>query len=230
MIPDIVVHLPGDRHIVIDAKMTLPDYRAYAAAENDEERDEALKRHLKSIRAHMEGLSEKNYQTLYGLRSLDFVVMFVPLEPAFMLTVTNDMELFHDAWNKNVLLVSPSTLLFVIRTIAQLWRQEDLSHNAQQISNQGAELYDKLVEFVVELAGVGKRLKQAQQSYNKARRKLSEGRGNVIKQAEQLKELGVTPTKTLPPEWTAFSSDQPVPVLKEIPPSTTGATQSQQIH
>ena len=198
---DVVVHLPGDRHIVIDSKMTLPDYRAFANADDDDERDAALKRHFSSVRAHMNGLSEKNYPALYRMSSLDFVVMFVPLEPAFMLAVTNDRELFQHGWDKNVLLVSPSTLLFVIRTVATLWRQEDLSRNARAISERGAELYDRLVGFVDELAGVGKRLDQAHESYTEAVNKLRTNKGNVIRQAEMLKGLGVKPSKALPAEW-----------------------------
>lgn len=201
VIPDVVVRLPGDRHLVIDSKMTLPDYRAYVSADDEGERAAALKRHLSSTRTHIKVLSEKNYQALYGLKSLDFVVMFIPLEPAFMLAVTNDRELFHQGWEKNVLLVSPSTLLFVIRTVANLWRQEDLSKNAKEISSRGAELYDKFVGFVTDLQEVGKRIEQAQASYNEARRKFSEGSGNVIRQAEMLKKLGVKPSKTLPAQW-----------------------------
>jgi DNA recombination protein RmuC len=138
VIPDVVVDLPNDRHIVVDSKFTLPDYRAFANAQDDTQRAAALDRHLVAIRAHMKGLCDKEYQKLHGLNSLDFVVMFIPLEPAFMLAVTNDCDLFYDAWNKNVLLVSPSTLLFVIRTIAYLWRQEDLRRNAKDISRRGA--------------------------------------------------------------------------------------------
>ncbi|RLS57781.1 MAG: DNA recombination protein RmuC [Planctomycetota bacterium] len=210
VIPDVVLRLPGDRHLVVDSKMTLPDYRAFAAAEIDEERTAAQKRHLISIRAHIKELSEKNYQSLYGLKSLDFVVMFVPLEPAFMLAVTNDPELFQQAWDKNVLLVSPSTLLFVVRTVAYLWRQEGLSRNAKAISNRGAELYDKLVGFIADLHKVGERIQQAQESYNEARKKLSEGGGNVIRQAEMLKELGVKPRKTLPAQWVEHAMEEPV--------------------
>ncbi|HVL35649.1 MAG TPA: DNA recombination protein RmuC [Burkholderiales bacterium] len=202
-IPDVVIRLPGERHLVVDAKMTLPDYRLFAAAQADEEREAALKRHLVSLRAHIKGLSEKNYQALYGLKSLDFVVMFVPLEPAFMVGVTNDPELFHHAWEKNVLLVSPSTLLFVVRTVANLWRQEGLSRNAQEISARGAELYDKLVGFVADLQKVGERIQQAQDSFHEARKKLSEGAGNAIRQAELLKKLGVKPSKALPAQWAA---------------------------
>jgi len=209
VIPDVVVNLPNDRYLVIDSKMTLPDYRAFASAESEDDRTSALKRHLVSIRAHIKGLSEKNYQTLYELKSLDFVVMFIPLEPAFMLAVTNDPELFQHAWERNVLLVSPSTLLFVVRTVAYLWRQEGLSRNAKDISNRGAELYDKLVGFVTDLQKVGERIQQAQDSYNDARRKLNEGPGNVIRQAEMLKKLGVKPNKVLPTQWVEPALDEP---------------------
>ena len=201
VIPDVVLKLPGERFLIIDSKMTLPDYRAFSEAETDEIRTTALKRHLQSIRSHIKGLSEKNYQKLYDLKSLDFVVMFVPLEPAFMLAVTHDADLFQNAWEKNVLLVSPSTLLFVVRTVAYLWRQEDLSRNAKDISARGAELYDKLVSFVTDLQKVGERLDQAQSSYHDARKKLSEGQGNVVRQAEMLKKLGVKPAKALPSQW-----------------------------
>jgi DNA recombination protein RmuC len=206
VIPDVVIHLPGHRHLVVDSKMTLPDYRAFASAEDETERNAALKRHLASIRAHIKGLSEKNYQSLYALKSLDFVVMFVPLEPAFMLAVTNDPELFQQAWERNVLLVSPSTLLFVVRTVAFLWRQEDLGRNAKAISSRGAELYDKLVGFVQDLQKVGERLRQAQDSYDEARKKFCEGSGNVVRQAELLKKLGIKPTKALPSDWAGPAS------------------------
>lgn len=208
VIPDVVIHLPGDRHLVVDAKMTLPDYRAFASADSDEDRNAALNKHLTSIRNHIKLLSEKNYQSLYGLNSLDFVVMFIPLEPAFMLSVTNDSELFQQAWDKNVLLVSPSTLLFVVRTVAYLWRQEGLSRNAKDISNRGAELYDKLVGFVADLQKVGERIQQAQDSYDEARKKFSEGKGNLIGQAQKLKELGVKPSKQLPAQWVDSAMDE----------------------
>lgn len=204
--PDVVITLPGERYLVVDSKMSLPDYRAYATAEDPGERSLALKRHLGSIRAHIKGLSEKRYQSLYDLKSLDFVVMFVPLEPAFTVAVTHDAELFQHAWEKNVLLVSPSTLLFVVRTVANLWRQEDLSRNAKDISARGAELYDKLVGFVGDLAKVGERIQQAQDSYFDARKKLSEGSGNAIRQAEMLKKLGVKPSKSLPAAWVEASA------------------------
>lgn len=196
--PDVVLHLPEDRHLVIDAKATLVAYEDYANAEDDKHRDAALKRHLDAVRAHIKGLSDKNYQNLYGLKSLDFVLMFIPIEPAFMLAVTHDRELFMDAWNKNVLLVSPSTLLFVVRTVASLWRQEAQNRNAQDIAKRGAELYDKLAGFVEDMESLGNRLAQAQKDYDGAIGKLSTGRGNLIRQAEMLKKLGVKPNKALP--------------------------------
>lgn len=210
-IPDVVIKLPGERYLVVDSKMTLPDYRAFAEADDEGERGQALKRHLASIRKHIKGLSEKQYQSLYDLKSLDFVVMFVPLEPAFTVAVTNDAELFQHAWEKNVLLVSPSTLLFVVRTVANLWRQEDLSRNAKDISARGAELYDRLVGFVTDLNKVGERIQQAQDSFFDARKKLSEGSGNVIRQAEMLKKLGVKPSKALPTAWTEASVEPLAP-------------------
>lgn len=195
--PDVVVHLPEDRHLIVDAKVSLTAYEEHANAETELQRDAALKRHLDSVRAHIKGLSEKNYQQLYGLQSLDFVLMFIPVEPAFMLAISHDSNLWQDAWKKNVLLVSPSTLLFVVRTVAHLWRQEQQNRNAQDIASRGAELYDKLVGFVDDLDRLGDRLNQAKDVYDKAYGKFTTGRGNVIRQAEMLKVMGVKPTKQL---------------------------------
>lgn len=196
--PDVVVHLPEDRHLIVDAKVSLLAYEACVSSDDDNERQLAIKRHLESVRAHMKGLSNKNYQALYGLKSLDFVLMFVPIEPAFMLAITHDQDLYMEALSKNVLLVSPSTLLFVVRTVAHLWRQEAQSKNAQEIAKRGAELYDRLSAFVVDLEKVGDRLRLTQESYGEARNKLYTNKGNVIRQAEMLKQLGVKPTKSIP--------------------------------
>jgi DNA recombination protein RmuC len=155
-------------------------------------------------------LSVKNYQSLYSLNSLDFVLLFVPIEPAFMLAVASDRDLFMDAWNRNVLLVSPSTLLFVVRTVAHLWRQEAQSRNAQEIAKRGAELYDKFVGFVEDMNSLGNRLKQAQSDYDDAFAKLSVGRGNLVGQAQKLRQLGVKPSKSLAPALVdgAYESDE----------------------
>jgi DNA recombination protein RmuC len=195
---DVIIDLPEERKIVVDAKVSLVAYERYVSAESEGERTLALKQHLESVRIHIKGLSDKRYHSMYGVKSLDFVLAFIPVEPAFMTAVTNDDELFMDAWNKNVLLVSPSTLLFVVRTVAHLWRQEAQSRNAQDIAKRGAELYDKLCGFVEDLETVGTRISQAQKAFDLAHGKLATGRGNVIRQAEMLRDLGVKPTKALP--------------------------------
>jgi DNA recombination protein RmuC len=205
--PDVVIHLPEDRHLVVDSKVSLTAYTDYTSAETDQARDEALGRHVDSVRRHIKGLSGKDYQLLYSLRSLDFVVMFVPVEPAFMLALGQDAKLCEDACKKNVLLVSPSTFLFVVRTVAYLWRQEQQNRNVQEIAKKGTDLYDKLVGFVGDLTEVGERLKQATASYESARSKLSQGKGNVIRQAEMLKELGVRTSKRLPAELVELAFD-----------------------
>lgn len=196
--PDIIIRMPEARNLVVDAKVSLTAYEQYVNAEDKAAREEALRRHLDSVRAHIKGLSTKNYQQLYELKSIDFVLMFVPIEPAFLLAISQDSELWRDAWGRNVLLVSPSTMLFVLRTVAHLWRQEQQSRNAQDIARRGAELYDRLAGFVDDLKKVGERLASAKSSYDDAYAKLATGRGNVIRQAEMLKELGVKPTKALP--------------------------------
>jgi DNA recombination protein RmuC len=195
--PDVVIHLPGGRHLIVDSKLSLIGYEAHCNAETGPARAAALGDHLNSMRAHIKGLADKNYQTLYGLKSLDFVIMFVPIEPAFMLALSGDEKLWQQAWQRNVLLVSPSTLLFVLRTVAYLWRQEQQERHAEEIARRGAELYNKLAGFVDSLTEVGDRLAQAQKSYDDAFSKLSTGRGNVIRQAEMLKALGVKPAKQL---------------------------------
>jgi DNA recombination protein RmuC len=195
--PDVVIHLPENRHLIVDAKVSLTAYEIHANADNDPERNAAIKKHLESVRSHIKELSEKNYQQLYGLQSFDFVLMFIPVEPAFMLAISHDNNLWLESWNKNILLVSPSTLLFVVRTVAHLWKQEQQNRNAQEIASRGAELYNKLAGFVDDLNMLGKRLQQAQISYDDAYSKFSKGKGNVIRQAEMLKQLGVKPTKPL---------------------------------
>ena len=194
--PDVVIDLPGERKLVVDAKVSLLAYEAFVSADDEELRRAAQKRHVQSLRAHIEGLSRKRYEDLYGLKSLDFVLMFVPIEPAFMLAISADEQLFMDAWERNVLLVSPSTLLFVVRTVAHLWRQEDQGRNAQQIAERGRALYDKLADFVKDLEGVGGSLKAAQGAYDKAYNKLAGGKGNAIRQAQMLIELGVKSDKS----------------------------------
>ncbi|QHI98005.1 DNA recombination protein RmuC [Xylophilus rhododendri] len=219
--PDVIIHLPEERKLVVDAKVSLLAYEECVAAETDEARAIAQRRHLASVRAHIEGLAARNYQQLYSLKTLDFVLMFVPIEPAFMLAVGADEQLFMDAWKRNVLLVSPSTLLFVVRTVAHLWRQEQQNRNAQEIARRGADLYDKLSAFVGDLEEIGKSLDRAQKSYGEAFKRLKAGRGNAIAQAERLRELGVKPTKSF--SQNALEGALPDPdLLPTGPPEHSG--------
>jgi DNA recombination protein RmuC len=197
--PDVILDLPGGRHLVIDAKVSLSDYDTYCAADDEIARELALKQHIASMRAHIRDLWQKNYQALYGLNSLDFTVMFVPIEPAFMLALAHEGSLWQEAWSRNVLLVSRTTLLFVLRTVAQLWRQEQQTRNVQEIVRRGGELYDKLAAFAKDLQDVGRSLDAARASYDEAQKKLATGRGNAISQALMLQKLGVQPKKTFPP-------------------------------
>ena len=196
--PDVILDLPGNRHLVIDAKVSLGDYDEYCADGDEAARESALQRHIASMRNHIRELAQRNYQSLYGLNSLDFTILFVPIEPAFMLALAHDGKLWQEAWDRNVLLVSRTTLLFVLRTVAQLWRQEQQTRNVQEIVRRGGELYDKLAAFAKDLTDVGRSLEAARQSYDDAYRKLASGKGNAIRQAEMLKSLGVRPTKSLP--------------------------------
>jgi len=212
--PDVVVHLPESKELVIDAKVSLVAYEEYTKADTDRAREIALARHIDSVRTHIKELADKNYQNLYGLKSLDCVIMFVPVEPAFILAVSTDTKLWEYAWRKNVLLVCPSTLLFVLRTVAHIWRQDQQNRNVQEIAKRGAELYDKFTGFLEEMHKLGDRLRQAQDCYDGAIGKFEKGRGNLIRQAEMLRELGVKPTKCLPEELidAAFEDSPEVPV------------------
>jgi DNA recombination protein RmuC len=198
--PDVVINLPDRRHIVIDSKVSLTAYERYVSAEEGAERELALRQHLASVRSHVMELSGKSYQNLYGLESLDFVLMFVAVESASMLAMQSERGLFLDALRKNVLIVSPSSLIGVLRTIAHIWRQEYQNRNAKELGRQCAALYDKFVGFVDDLEDIGRKLAATQQSYEDAKGKLSTGRGNLIRQAERIRSLGVKPTKALPPE------------------------------
>jgi DNA recombination protein RmuC len=195
---DVIVFLPGGRNLVIDSKVSLTAYTDYANAATDEERKAALKLHLNSVRGHVMGLSKAGYHKLPGVESPDFVVMFVPVEPAFLLSLQGDPALWADAYQQGILLVGPTTLLYVIRIVNVLWQQELQARSVQDVMNRGAELYDKFVNFVSDLEAVGKSLRNADVSYSNAMKKLSEGRGNLVRQVELLKQLGIRTTKQIP--------------------------------
>jgi DNA recombination protein RmuC len=189
---DVVVKLPGGRHLIIDSKVSLNAYNDSVNAETEKIRLEAIKKHLLSVRNHCSELSSRNYQGLAGMQSPDFVVMFVPIEPAFLLTLQNDESIWHDAYEKGVLLSGPTTVLFVVRIVKDLWRQEQQIRNVEKVMKRGAELYDKFVGFVTNLESVGAALSDARQAYDEAARQLSTGPGNLVRQVEMLRELGVT--------------------------------------
>lgn len=195
--PDVIINLPENKSMIIDSKVSLTAYEAYSSAENEESKEKAIYEHINSIRRHIKGLSPKEYQNLYSLNSLDFVLMFIPIEPAFALAVQNDPSLFYDAFEKNIVIVSPSTLLATLRTISSIWKQEKQNRNALDIAKKGGELYDKLSAFVEDLIKVGSRMDDAKKSYEEAMKKLAEGRGNIISRAENLKLMGAKASKSI---------------------------------
>lgn len=195
--PDVIIKLPEQKNIIIDSKVSLTAYEKYVNSENDRVRELEVKNHLLSIRSHIKGLSEKNYQTIYEIGSLDFVLLFMPIEPAFGLAVQNDPELFNDAYEKNIVIVSPSTLIATLRTIASIWRQENQNRNALEIARQGGQLYDKFVSFADDLIKIGENLNTTKKNYDQAMNKLSTGKGNLVNRTDKLKELGAKATKSM---------------------------------
>lgn len=205
--PDVVIRLPEAKHLVIDSKVSITAYTRYIQADDDTIKTAELNSHVLSIKQHIQGLSAKNYQDLYGVGSIDFVLMFIPIEPAFLAAMRHAPDIYQDALKKNIVIVCPSTLLATVRTVAHLWRQEHQNRNAQEIARQCASLYDKFVGFVEDLDKVGQRLEQAQISYADAVGKLKTGRGNLIRTAENVKKLGVKPNKSLPSKLTDVADD-----------------------
>lgn len=195
--PDVVINLPEQKHIIIDSKVSLTAYEKYINCDDDQERAVEIKNHLLSIRTHIKGLGDKNYQTIYEIGSLDFVLLFMPIEPAFILAVQNDPDLFSNAYDKNIVIVSPSTLIATLRTIASIWRQENQNRNALEIARQGGQLYDKFKAFTDDLIKVGENINTTKKSYEQAMNKLSDGKDNLIRKTERIKELGAKATKTL---------------------------------
>ena len=196
--PDIVIDLPDNKHIIIDSKVSLVAYEKAVNAADEKERLQAVKEHLLSLKTHIKGLSEKHYQTARQLNSPDFVLLFIPVEASFGLAVQEDHELFSFAWDQKVVLVSPSTLLATLRTIASVWQQENQTRNAIEIARQGGALYDKFVGFVADLEKIGKNISATQNSYTDAMNKLQTGSGNLVSRVENLRKLGAKTTKELP--------------------------------
>ncbi len=198
--PDVIVHLPGERDIVIDAKVALNDYAAFFSADGDAERQQAMRSHIAALKRHVRELSEKRYHQLEGVRSLEFVLMFVPVEGAFIEACRADQGLYGFAATRNVVIVTASTMLATLRTIAGLWRHEQQHRNAEKIAKRATALYEKFAGFVDDLVAVGRRLDQARDAQRQALSKLQEGRGNLLWQSEQLIALGVKPARPLSKE------------------------------
>ncbi|WAC46732.1 DNA recombination protein RmuC [Pseudomonas sp. SL4(2022)] len=212
--PDVLIQLPGDKQVVVDAKVSLTAYQQFIAAEDEASRQLALKQHVLSLRSHLKGLSLKDYQRLEGLHSLDFVLLFVPIEAAFASALQADPGLFQEAFDQHIVIVSPTTLLATLRVIDSLWRQERQSQNAREIAERAGALYDKFVAFIQDLDEMGARLQQLDKTYAGARNKLCEGRGNIISRVENLKLLGARASKSLPVELLEQAAG--VRVLDEI--------------
>jgi DNA recombination protein RmuC len=214
--PDVIVNLPGSRHLVVDSKVSLNAWSDWVNAATDDERKLAMKRHLASVRAHIDELATRNYHKLAAIDSPDFVVMFVPIEPAFLAALHEDENLWRYAYEKEVLLVGPTTLLFVIRIVDNLWQQELQARNVQEVMDRGTELYEKFVNFVADLESIGKGLHAAEQCYGDAMKKLSTGRGNLVRQVEMLRQLGVKSSKSLPkPLLDGAGIDEPLALAAE---------------
>ena len=196
--PDFIIKLPDNKHLIIDSKVSLTAYVEYYNAEDEITEQQAIKRHLDSIKRHYIELSDKDYPNLYGINTPDHVLMFIPNEPALMLALNEDKNLYLNALEKNIVLVSASTLLATLSTVASIWKQEDQKRNALEIAKEGGLLYDKFEGFVQDLIKVGKSLKSSKDSYEDAMNKLTEGKGNIIKKIENLKDLGAKTKKNLP--------------------------------
>ena len=214
--PDVIVHLPEGRDIVIDAKVSLVDYERYFHAEDEETKAQCLRQHLSSLRAHIKGLSGKDYESLEGVNSLDFVLIFVPVEAAFMVALDHDPEMMRDAYDRGIILVSPSTLLVTLRTIKNLWRYADQNRNAQVIADKAGALYDQFVLYVEALDDVGKHLDKSKDAWDTARKRLTGGRGNLVRRTEELKKLGAKTKKSLPDDLQLM--DDSAPMLSDKTP------------
>ncbi len=196
--PDVIVHLPGNRDIVVDAKTSLVAYERYVNAESEEQKREFAKLHLEAVKSHIERLSEKSYTTLEGIDTLDFVFMFMPIEGALMLALQSDPGLYEKAFSKKIVLVSPTTLLVALRAVENTWRHERQSRNAMEIAKKAGALYDKFVLFAEDLEKIGRQLDTVQKTYEEAKRKLTDGRGNIVRRVEELHTLGARATKQMP--------------------------------
>ena len=211
--PDCVVILPENRNLIIDSKVSLTAYEQFVNAENEEEKPLFLKKHSDSIKSHIKELAKKDYPKLYSINSPNYVLMFVPIEPAMTLAFQNDVDLYNFALSKNIILVSTTTLIATMSTVSYMWQQESQKKNVLEIARQSGALYDKFCNFVDDLKGIGKSIEQSSKKYDDAMNKLSSGKGNLIKRTETIKKLGAKTTKSLPQE---FIDKSEIELLEEI--------------
>jgi len=204
--PDVIVKLPGDRQIIIDAKTSLTNYERYISSDNEEEKNKELKLHINSIKEHIKELSKKDYEKLNGVNSLDFIFMFIPVEGALLVALKNDPALYDQAFREHIVLVSPTTLLVALRAVENSWRYEKQAQNIKEVTIKAEKLYAKFVGFLKDFENVGKSIKKSEESYNEALKKLSTGRGNIIRQITQFKESAkISPKNEIPQELTDAS-------------------------
>ena len=194
--PDFIINLPDKRHLIVDSKVSLTNYEAYFNADDEEQKKIHLKKHIESIRKHIRELSEKKYESLYEINAPDYVLMFVPIEPAYLLALNNNNSLYLEALDKNVVMVSTSTLLATLSTVSSMWRQENQKKNVLEIANQAGRLYDQFVNLTDDLIKVGTQLKTVQGSYDTSMKKLT-GKGNLVKKVEKIRELGAKTSKIM---------------------------------
>ncbi len=224
--PDVVVHLPEKKDVIIDSKVSLVAYEQYHAVESDEERIRQLRAHIVSLRNHISGLSSKNYDELIGVNSLDLVIMFVPIEPALLLAFEHEPNLFSEAFSRRILLVSPSTLMATLQIIHNIWRYEHQNRNALTIATEAGNLHDQFVRFVEALEKVGDQIKKAGDSYDTAHKRLTSGKGNLVGRTQKLKVLGAKTKKTITNELleTAAELDEDLALLSDETPTYEGVT------
>ncbi len=208
--PDVVVHLPDNKHILIDAKVSLVAYDQWVNAESTVDQNLSIKEHLISVRKHVKELADKDYQNIKGIQSPDFVLLFMPIEASFSIAVKEDPGLFNEAWGKRIVIVSPTTLLATLMTISSIWKQENQTKHAEQIAEEGAKLYDKFVNFLADLEKLGERLDGARSFFDESMKKLKTGRGNLVSKVENLKQMGIrskSGKKSLPASFEDYESD-----------------------
>ena len=205
--PDVVIYLPDNKHLIVDSKVSLRDYHDFVAAEDADSQKRALARHVKAVKNHIAGLSAKHYAAASGINAPDFVFMFMPVEPAFFAALKESPPLFSDAYDKNIVLCAPTTLMAILQTVERIWRTELQNKNAMEISRQGANLYDKFRGFLESMSEIDHALAGARRAYDKAQKQLSEGGGNLVGRVEKLRELGVKPKKLLPRVQSSAAED-----------------------